>query len=81
MSVFQVEEYYISITNVTVTLNNRTELLAMFAEENIDDFEIYEDGSSIVVDCFESVADADAIEEIINGILGIQSSTKYVDIL
>ena len=67
MSVYQVEEYYIAIHDISITPVQKTALLAMFKEHNIEDFEIGED--TITIDGFESQSEAENFEEITRGVL------------
>ena len=71
MSVYQVEEYYISISNVTITEEQKQELITMFDDNNVSDYEIETDLTGLVADSFESESDAENIEEIIKGIIDL----------
>lgn len=62
MSVFQVDEYYISITGAVICDVIKKNIEDLLKEEGRTDYE-FQLNSCLVVDCIDSKKDADILEQ------------------
>lgn len=62
MSVFQVEEYYISITGKVICDVMKKNIEELLAEEGRTDYE-FQDHGCLVVDCIDDEREAETLEQ------------------
>jgi len=69
MSVYQVDEYYIYLTELTITPEKRREITDMLAEECFTDYEYQDNETVLIVNDIPDEAEGEALEEKILEIL------------
>ena len=69
MPVYQVEEYYISITRLDLTVGQKSSIEEMLSDEGYSNYEFQDNNTALMVDDIPSESDGDALEDQLNEII------------
>lgn len=67
MATYQVEEYYVHMSGLELTQENKTDIEAILSEEGYSDYEFQDNDTVLVVDGIEDQHSGENLESMIEG--------------